>query len=70
MNVDIRFPIGIMFSIIGALLLLQGIITLGDAEMYSKSLGYNINLWWGLALVIFGGSFLIPAWLDAKKKPE
>jgi len=70
MNVDIRFPIGILFSIIGALLLIEGLVTMGEAEMYAKSLGHNINLWWGMALVVFGGTFLVPAWLDSKKKPE
>jgi hypothetical protein len=49
---DIRTPIGLMFLVIGALLAIYGLIT--PAEMYKISLGYNLNLWWGLAMAAFG----------------
>lgn len=54
MGLDIRLPIGIMFVIVGALLVLFGLISSGDAELYRRSLGININLWWGLLLLAFG----------------
>ncbi|MGH7952558.1 MAG: hypothetical protein ACREFE_11665 [Limisphaerales bacterium] len=50
MGLDIRWPIGIMFSLIGALLLIEAAIT-GPSE---KALGININLWWGIGLLVFG----------------
>jgi hypothetical protein len=71
MNVDIRVPIGFMFFMIGVLLTGYGAATSGNAEPYAKSLGYNINLWWGLALLLFGGSFLLLGWLSSRNaKPE
>jgi uncharacterized membrane protein len=56
MNVDIRLPIGGMFSIIGLLLIVYGLMTTGDADLYARSLGINMNLWWGLVMLVFGGS--------------
>jgi hypothetical protein len=58
MGLDIRLPIGMMFSLLGASLTLYGLATGSDGEMYQCSLGYNINLWWGLVLILFGGSML------------
>ncbi len=56
MRLDIRVPVGALFAIIGALLTIYGI--LGDDAQYVKSLGYNVNLWWGLALLLFGVVFV------------
>ncbi len=56
MNVDIRFPMGLMFSITGLILLVYSFFS--NPEMYEKSLGINVNLWWGLALLVFGGVML------------
>ena len=53
MNFDLRFPIGILFSAYGFLLAIYGIITNGS-EIYKKSLGDNINLYWGVVLLVFG----------------
>ena len=44
MGLDIRWPIGLMFSLIGLLLTIYGFATSGDAEMYQRSLDININL--------------------------
>jgi hypothetical protein len=52
MNLDLRFPIGGMFTIVGALLTAFGLIS--DHAIYAKSLGINVNLWWGLVLFAFG----------------
>ena len=30
-----------------------------DSAIYQKSLGINVNLYWGVALLIFGGLMLI-----------
>lgn len=54
MGLDIRYPIGMMFTLIGLLLLGTGIFTGGDAGMYKISLGININLIWGAVLFLFG----------------
>ena len=52
MKLDIRLPIGALFSIIGVLLVLYGLFS--DPAVYQQSLGININLWWGLGLLAFG----------------
>jgi hypothetical protein len=52
MRLDIRLPIGMMFSIIGALLVAFGIF--GDKSIYKNSLGINVNLGWGLVMLVFG----------------
>ena len=65
MNLDLRLPIGLMFSIFGAMLTVYGFVS-GDA-IYSRSLGINVNLWWGLVLLVFGGVMLAFA-IRARKK--
>lgn len=52
MNFDLRFPIGIMFSLYGALLVIYGLIS--DKAIYERSLGININLDWGVVMLCFG----------------
>jgi len=52
MGLDVRFPIGGMFSIIGAMLTIYGIAS--NPAIYEKSLGINVNLWWGIVLLVFG----------------
>ena len=56
MGLDIRWPIGLLFSLVGALLVIYGLATISDAEVYRRSLGINVNLRWGLVLLVFGGS--------------
>ncbi len=53
---DLKIPLGSLLSAYGVILLLYGI--LGDASLHEKSLGININLIWGIVLVITGGMFL------------
>lgn len=52
MGLDIRLPIGLMFSIFG--LLLTGVGLFGDQSIYQRSLGINMNLWWGIVMLAFG----------------
>lgn len=70
MGLDLRWPIGLMFSLIGALLVFDGIITNSNTEMYARSLGININLYWGLLLLVFGGTMLTLAWKGAQKEAQ
>jgi multisubunit Na+/H+ antiporter MnhG subunit len=62
MGLDIRTPIGLMFSIFGVLLAGYGLVTRGS-DMYQRSLGYNINLEWGAVLLVFG---VVMLWLGRK----
>lgn len=61
MGLDIRWPIGLMFSIVGALMLVYGLMT-GSTEIYQRSLNINVNLYWGLLLLIFGSLMVLAAW--------
>lgn len=58
MSLDLRIPMGLMFTLTGMILTLFGLRTNGDAELYAKSLGINANLWWGLVLLVFGLTML------------
>ena len=69
MGLDIRWPIGLMFSLVGALMVIYGLATGSNAEMYQRSLGININVGWGLLLLIFGGVMTYLAWRGASKPP-
>ncbi len=54
MNVDLRIPMGMMFTLMGAVLMAFGLSTGGNTAMYVKSLGINVNMWCGIALLVFG----------------
>jgi hypothetical protein len=64
---DIRVPIGLMFLIIGAIITVYGLATLGDSMYAVHSLGININLWWGLIQMAFAGVMLGLAWNASQK---
>ena len=68
MNFDLRLPIGIMFSLFGAILTIFGLATNGSDIYKIHSLGININLGWGLVLLAFGLFMLFLA-LRGGKKP-
>ena len=52
--VDIRIPIGLMFSILGVLITVFGFLTRSESNMYQRSLGINVNLVMGLVMLVFG----------------
>jgi len=59
-RLDIRWPIGGLFTITGVMLVIYGLVS--DPALYQKSLGINVNLWWGMALLVFGLSMLLFAY--------
>jgi hypothetical protein len=70
MGLDIRWPIGLMFTLIGAMLVVFGAITSSEPDFYKASLNINVNLYWGSLLLVFGGWMLIMAWSGAKKAAQ
>ncbi len=58
MNLDLRIPMGMMFSMVGTVLLAFGVATRNKPELYTRSLGIDVNLWWGLVLLVFGLTIL------------
>ncbi len=67
MNLDLRLPIGLMFTCFGVLLTVFGLAS--DRSIYAQSLGINVNLWWGLVLLAFGLLMLGLARSGARKAP-
>ena len=53
MGLDIRLPLGLIFLIIGGIMAVYGVFTRGSA-MYASSQGINLNLIWGLVMLLFG----------------
>jgi len=66
MKLDIRLPIGLLFTLIGALLVLQGILT--GAPSQGAAAGWNINAGWGAVLVAFGVGMLLLARRSAARE--
>ncbi len=58
MQLDLRIPMGLLFTLVGVILAAFGAATNSDpaqfSHLYAKSLGINVNLWWGLVLLVFG----------------
>ena len=53
MNLDLRVPMGLMFTLVGLILTVKGALTWGS-PIYARSLDINLNLNWGIVLLIFG----------------
>lgn len=68
MGIDIKLPIGLMFTIIGLLLTIFGFSTNDDAAMYQQSLGVNVNLWSGIGMLVFGAIMLLLSFFGRKSK--
>ena len=64
MGLDIRIPLGMIFLLIGGLLTIFGALTRGSA-IYDRSLGLDINLVWGVVLVVFG---LVMLWVGRRQR--
>jgi hypothetical protein len=68
MNLDIRLPIGLMFSLFGWILIAFGLMS--SPESYQRSLNINVNLWWGAVMAIFGAAMLFLARQGRQSPPE
>lgn len=66
-SLDLRLPIGGLFVALGLILGVFGLITGGNTAMYERSAGININLVWGVVMVVTGGVFLALARRGAPK---
>ena len=66
MGLDIRWPIGLMFTLIGVLLTGYGAVNRAGSLM----LDININLIWGIILLVFGVLMLLGAVRGGKTPPS
>lgn len=55
---DLRYPIGGLFVVLGVILAVFGAVTAADTAMYARSGAININLWWGAIMLVTGLVFL------------
>ena len=51
MRLDIRLPIGLMFSVLGLLLVVVGLFIDGRSAQAQPT---SVNLWWGIVMLVFG----------------
>jgi hypothetical protein len=61
-GLDIRAPIGGLFTVLGGMLAGYGLFasgTRGSSDLLSS--GANVNLWWGLVMLVFGIVLLLMA---------
>jgi hypothetical protein len=58
---DIRLPIGGLFTVIGVMVAGYGLATVRDHALYARSLQVNVNLWWGMVMLAFGLGLLLSA---------
>ena len=70
MGIDIKLPIGLMFSILGAVLTIYGFVTKSDPDIYQKSLNININLWTGIIMLVFGLGMILASLLQRKEEED
>jgi hypothetical protein len=66
MSLDLRIPIGLLFGLLGLLLLGYGVTS--DPKIYLVSLGININVWAGCGMLAFAGVMLGSAWLTWRRR--
>jgi hypothetical protein len=53
MHLDVRIPLGLLFLILGLILVCFGFMS--DPAIYAQhSLGRNVNLLWGSIFAVFG----------------
>jgi hypothetical protein len=69
LGLDIRLPIGGLFTLLGLLLTGYGAATAGDSARYARSLSVNVNLWWGAVMLVFGLLMLSAAARARRKAP-
>lgn len=53
-SLDLRLPIGGLFTALGVIIGGYGIATNGNQAIYQQSMSININLWWGLVMLVVG----------------
>jgi len=59
-NLDVRVPIGALFTLLGLLLTAYGLFEPVSAQA-AFTRGGQINLWWGLVMLVFGVCMLLIA---------
>jgi uncharacterized membrane protein YidH (DUF202 family) len=69
MGLDIRWPIGLMFTLIGVLLTGYGAANRAASIVKIDGQDIDINLIWGVVLLVFGVLMLLGAVKGGKNPP-
>ena len=70
MGLDIRWPIGLMFTLLGVLLAGFGLANQSASLSHAGGIDININLRWGVVLLVFGVLMLFGAVRGGKTPPS
>ncbi len=62
---DLKIPLGTLLSFYGIVLLVYG--AFGPKSIYAKSLNIDVNLIWGIVMLIVGTAFLSVAFFGKRK---
>ncbi len=66
MDLDLRWPLGLIFSLFGAILTGFGLVS--DRGIFRRSLDLNVDAIWGAVVLIFGLLMLGLAWRGKKRR--
>lgn len=67
-GLDLRLPIGALFTVLGVVVAGYGLATRGDVARYAPSGSVNINLWWGVVMLLFGVAMLLASRAGARAR--
>jgi hypothetical protein len=65
MTMDIKLPLGLIFTVIGALLVISGV---AFAEEVMRKFDINYNIIWGLVVTLFGVIMLMAHFKTRKRR--
>ncbi len=63
---DLRYPVGVLFVALGALLAGHGLLAPARTQ---AALPINVNLIWGLTMLLFGALMLLGARVRRRRRP-
>lgn len=63
---DLKIPLGSLLGFYGIVLLVYGIF--GPRNIYDKSFHLDINIIWGVLMIVIAGAFLLSAFLRRKAR--
>jgi predicted phage tail protein len=66
-SLDLRWPIGLLFVVLGATLMGHGIATRENLALYARAGGLNVNLIWGAVMFVVGCAFALAARQGARR---
>jgi hypothetical protein len=66
-GLDVRVPIGGLFTVLGLMLSGYGLVVGSGSASLSAGSSTNVNLWWGLVMLVFGLGLLLGSFLARRR---